>query len=101
MLLYFEHKVFLVLDMVFSYYNKDPKEVKQGDQQDKYCLLFHLCKCVISKTIFYVEQVVSIVGKPNHSAGQNAESCQSHCWHMQRFLLNFSILLLIYLAPEF
>ena len=54
MLLYFEHKVFLVLDMVFSYYNKDLKEVKQGDQQDKYCLLFHLCKCVISKTIYFM-----------------------------------------------
>ena len=43
MLLCFEHQVFLVLDMVFSDYNKDPKEPKQGDQQDKYGLLFHLC----------------------------------------------------------
>ena len=38
---------------------------QQGDQQEKYCLLFHLFKCVISThNIIQVKQVVAAVEKP-------------------------------------
>ena len=65
MLLNFEHWDFLVLD-VFSYHITDTHTQKQqGDQQEKYCLLFHLFKCVISThNIIHVKQVVAAVEKP-------------------------------------
>ena len=34
-----------------------------------------------------VEWVVSTVKKSNHSSWQNAEVCQSHCWHDIQWLL--------------
>ena len=48
MLLCFEHQVFLVLDMVFSDYNKDPKEPKQVINKINIvfcftCAMFQVC----------------------------------------------------------
>ena len=49
MLQYFDHQVFLALDVF--HYNKQryTKKPKQGDKREKYCLLFNSFKCVISK----------------------------------------------------
>ena len=62
MLLCFEQQIFLPLDYVFSYYNKDT----QGDHREKYCLLFLPLKCVIStyvlsKMLKYAEAIAEMI----------------------------------------
>ena len=85
-LLYFERRVFLALNNVFSYYKKDTQrnqnKVININQWNKYCPLFLLFKCVTSK--------------PDHIPWQNAKVCQTHCqrdtYHVyiyKRFLLSF------------
>ena len=87
-LLHFEHQVFLGLDNVLSYYKQGHiKKPKQVYQQKKYCLPFHLFKCVIHKEWNLIEQVATTVKKPNHSPRQNVVATPNEI--LQRLLLSF------------
>ena len=89
-LLYFEHRVFLALNNVFSYYNKDTQR-NQNTVIHGTNIFFCLFRSSVLQAnyMILVDKVVSTVTKPNHSPWQNTKACRSHCRRdIQRFLLS-------------
>ena len=89
-LLYFEHQVFLALDKVFCYYDKDTWR-NQNKVIDERNIVFRFTRSSMLQVnnIIQVEQVVSTVKKQNDSTWQNVKVYRSHCRRKkQRFLLS-------------
>ena len=69
------------------------KKPRQDNQGEKYCPLFHLFKCVISKRYNLDQTSILSHDKRNHSSWHNGEVCRSHSrFNIQSFLLNSAVL---------